>query len=319
MQSLKIILLCMAAAIVYGVCHDQVTARVCVEYFTVGHAAIFCTESPTLLAFGFGTMATWWVGLLLGGLAAIVSRAGSWPKFDATHLIRPITCLLIVMAVASILAGFTGYQLAEGSGYVLPEPFANRVPKDRHHLFFADSLAHLAAYGFGLLGGLILCAGVLVERRRIARAADSATDGTARTDSLFGHWVITISRWTARAISLPLLVLLVLVTLGDGVPNLLTAPLRVRLFVAVVLMVLVGLILAWKREGLGSLLILGGLVLFAASGERFLMGIVLAPWLVTGLCYLVCWLGERRSKGMQELPSPAPRTVDDEPNIGAGT
>ncbi len=158
MQSLKIILLCMASAILYGICHDQVTARVCVEYFTVGHAPIFHTESPTLLAFGWGTMATWWVGLILGVLAALVSRAGSWPKLDAAHLIRPIACLLIVMAVASLLAGITGYQLAKASGLVLPEPFGPRIPKDHHPLFFADSLAHLAAYGVGLLGGLILCA-----------------------------------------------------------------------------------------------------------------------------------------------------------------
>jgi hypothetical protein len=52
-----------------------VTARVCVEYFTVGHAPIFHTESPTLLAFWFGTMATWWVGLILGVLAALAARA----------------------------------------------------------------------------------------------------------------------------------------------------------------------------------------------------------------------------------------------------
>ena len=157
MQFLSIILLCMASAIVYGVCHDQVTARVCVEYFTVGHASIFHTESPTLLAFGFGTLATWWVGLILGVLAALASRAGSWPKHDAARLIRPIACLLIVMAVTSILAGITGYQLAETSNLVLPEPFGPRVPKKHHHPFFADSLAHLAAYGVGLIGGLILC------------------------------------------------------------------------------------------------------------------------------------------------------------------
>jgi hypothetical protein len=73
--SLKIVALCTASAVLYGICHDQVTARVCVEYFTVGHAPIFHTESPTLLAFWFGTMATWWVGLILGVLAALAARA----------------------------------------------------------------------------------------------------------------------------------------------------------------------------------------------------------------------------------------------------
>lgn len=298
MQSLKIILLCMASAIIYGICHDQVTARVCVEYFTVGHAPIFHTESPTLLAFGWGTMATWWVGLILGVLAALISRAGSWPKLDAAHLIRPIACLLIVMAVASLLAGITGYRLAKASGLVLPEPFGPRIPKGRHPLFFADSLAHLAAYGVGLLGGLILCAGVLVQRYRIARAAPLTNDGTARMDLLAEHWVVVISRWTARTIGIPLFGLLVVLTLGEGVPNPLTASLRDNLFGAVVLTMLFGLILAWKWEGVGGLLILGGLVLFATANEPFLLNIVFTPWLVTGLLYLVCWVGKRRVGGV---------------------
>jgi hypothetical protein len=139
LQALKIILLCIASAVVYGVCHDQVTARVCVEYFTVGHEPIFPTESATLLALGFGTMATWWIGLIFGALAALVSRAGSWPKVDAARWIRPIACLLAVMAVASLLAGITGYQLAKASGFVLPEPFGPRVPKGRHGLLFATA------------------------------------------------------------------------------------------------------------------------------------------------------------------------------------
>jgi hypothetical protein len=293
-QSLKIILLCMTSAIIYGICHDQVTARVCIEYFTVGHAPIFHTESPTLLAFCWGTAATWWVGLILGVLAALVSRAGSRPKLDAAHLIAPIACLLIVMAVASLLAGITGYQIAETSGLVLPEPFGPRIPEGHHHLFFADSLAHLAAYGVGLFGGLILCVRVLVLRRRTGRAAPLTNDGTARMNLLSEHWAVVTSRWTAGTIGIPLFGLLVVLTMGDGVSNPFTASRREDLFGTVVLTLLFGLVLAWKWEGVGSLLILGGLVLFATANEATLLNIVLAPWLVTGLLYLVCWVGKRR-------------------------
>ena len=202
------------------------------------------------------------------------------------------------MAVASILAGITGYQLAEASGFVLPEPFGPRVPKDRHHVFFADSLAHLAAYGVGFLGGLLLCARVLVQRRQLARAAALANDGTDHPNLLAEHWVVAVCRWTARTISIPLFGLLVLVTLGDGVPNLLAASLRERLFVTVVSLMLFGLILARKWEGVGGLLILGGLVLFATANEAILLDILLAPWLVTGLLYLACWVGKRRGGGV---------------------
>ena len=49
MEAVKIGILCIAVAVVYGILHDQVTARVCVEYFTIGHPPMFPTNSPTLL------------------------------------------------------------------------------------------------------------------------------------------------------------------------------------------------------------------------------------------------------------------------------
>jgi len=58
-ESLKIILLSIAAVILYGIVHDQVTARMCVEYFTIGHPPIFGTDDPTLLGVGWGILATW--------------------------------------------------------------------------------------------------------------------------------------------------------------------------------------------------------------------------------------------------------------------
>ncbi len=80
MEPLKILLLCVDAAIVYGIMHDQITARIYVEYFTVGHPPVFATDSPMLLAFDWGFIATWWVGLILGVLAIAACRLGKWPK-----------------------------------------------------------------------------------------------------------------------------------------------------------------------------------------------------------------------------------------------
>ena len=286
MASLKIILLCILVAIVYGILHDQVTARVCVEYFTVGHAPIFPTESPTLLAFAWGTFATWWVGLILGVVAALVSRVGSWPKLNAVNLVRPIAGLLIIMAVASLLTGITGYQLAKSNHMVLSEPYGSRIPKDHHWGFFADSLAHLAAYLVGALGGVILCVQAMVQRRRMA---STVHDENACPAWLADPWIIVLCRWTARAISVPLFGLIVVLLLGDGVPNPLTASMRENLLSAIVLILLIGLVLGWKREGFGSFLILGGLVLFTIIDRGILLNIVITPWLTTGLLYLMCW------------------------------
>ncbi len=94
MKATVIVLLCVGAAIGYGILHDEVTARICVEYFTVGHPDLFGTDSPTLLGIGWGIVATWWAGLLLGiPLAGHPSRyggsAGAAPQTDCAGFGSP--------------------------------------------------------------------------------------------------------------------------------------------------------------------------------------------------------------------------------------
>src|SRR5260370_36733472 len=105
MQAIAILVISILAAVIYGVLHDQVTARICVEYFTVGHPPVFHTDDPTLLGIGWGIIATWWVGLLLGVPLAIVARAGSRPKRSARSLVRPIAILMGANAVCALIAG----------------------------------------------------------------------------------------------------------------------------------------------------------------------------------------------------------------------
>ena len=93
MHSPKIVLLCMASAIIYGIGHDQVTARVCVEYFTIGHAPLFPTASPTLLAL------LWDLGNVVGRpdprrLGRVGLQGRIVAEARAADLTRPIACLL---------------------------------------------------------------------------------------------------------------------------------------------------------------------------------------------------------------------------------
>ncbi len=175
MEFIKIVILGVVAACVYGIAQDQVTARVCVEYFTIGHPPIFDTDSPTLLAFGWGIVATWWVGLPLGLLVGLTSRVGGWPRFTWRNLLRPVTVVLCVMGVISLTAGVTGYFVASEGGVRLVEPLASRVAAGRHVLFLADLWAHLAAYGAGFLGGVGLCFWCIVTRgrRAVTKAKES--------------------------------------------------------------------------------------------------------------------------------------------------
>jgi hypothetical protein len=167
MQFLNIVLLCIIAAVVYGIAHDQVTARVCVEYFTIGHPAIFGTKDPTLLAIGWGVIATWWVGLLLGIPLALVARAGRSPKRSVGSLVRPIMLLLLVMATLALAAGIVGWVLANNQIVYLIGPLASNVPADRHVPFIAVLWAHAASYLVGSVGGIVMMVRVWRSRKSL--------------------------------------------------------------------------------------------------------------------------------------------------------
>jgi hypothetical protein len=169
MQYLAVFLLSILAAVTYGIIHDQFTARICVEYFTIAHPPVFATMDPTLLGIGWGIIATWWVGAILGVPLALAARLGRWPKRSAASLVKPIAVLLIIMACCAALAGAAGYFLGNSGWLTLGKALAQRIPAVRYPRFFADAFAHLASYGVGLLGGLVLVVWVIDSRRRTER------------------------------------------------------------------------------------------------------------------------------------------------------
>jgi hypothetical protein len=164
MESVKIIATCILAAILYGIVHDQFTARICVEYFTIFHPPVFTTQSPTLLAFGWGIIATWWVGAFLGVLLAIASRGGSRPTLSVTFLIPRISVLLLVMAGCAVISGIAGYLWGG-----IPDYVATLLPPSQHRRFLADWWAHNASYASGFVGGIILCGMVYKTRVDLSR------------------------------------------------------------------------------------------------------------------------------------------------------
>jgi hypothetical protein len=170
---LAILGLCVTAAVIYGIVHDQITARVCVEYFTIGHPPIFGTDSPTLLGIGWGIVATWWMGLFLGIPLAIAARAGSRPKREIRSLVRPIGQLLLVMAACALVMGIVGYLSADAGRFRLAGPLARAVPADRHARFVADLFAHNASYAVGFFGGLLVIARVWRSRRAAGMASET--------------------------------------------------------------------------------------------------------------------------------------------------
>lgn len=166
---LAIVVLAELAAITYGVLHDQVTIRICLEYFTEAHPKVLDDPSPTLLAATWGVLATWWVGLPLGILLAMAARWGPGPTRDAASLVRPLARLLLFMGSAAVLAAVIGYLAHILAWHPLEGYWAEQLTAERHARFQSAWWAHLASYGFAAFGGLWLVGRVALQRRGAAR------------------------------------------------------------------------------------------------------------------------------------------------------
>lgn len=164
MEALKIAVICVIAAVLYGIIHDQFTARICIEYFIIFHPPIFHTQSPTLLGIGWGILATWWVGVFFAVPMIWAARAGSKPALRASELLPSIASLLVVMAASAVLFGMTGYVLAR-SGVLDTDWLTFTASPAMRYRFMADWWAHTASYGTAFVGGVVLC--VMTYRRRL--------------------------------------------------------------------------------------------------------------------------------------------------------
>jgi len=178
MESIKIIVFSVLAAITYGIIHDQITAHICVEYFTIGHVRVIQSESPFILALVWGFIATWWVGLSLGLLLAFSSRVGKYPKLTYKDLKEPMLTLLIFMFCIAFIVGVIGFTTSKLGIFFLVRRLATRVPEEQHSLFLTAGWAHSASYLAGIAGGIILCIKTWNKRKKI-RTKDSCNQLSA--------------------------------------------------------------------------------------------------------------------------------------------
>lgn len=165
-EAVRIILFATGAAIVYGVLHDQVTAHLCVEYFTVAHPPVFPTASPFLLALGWGVIATWWVGLPLGLALATAARLGHRRKLGVRDLGRPVLTLMLVSALCAFAGGVMGAVLVARGWPGALMGWERIIPPDRHAVFAAALWAHTMSYAAGIIGGVIVIGHTIWRRVR---------------------------------------------------------------------------------------------------------------------------------------------------------
>lgn len=116
---------------------------------------------------------------------------------------------------------------------------------------------------------------------------------------------VAVLRWTARIISVALFILIAFITITEGVPNPFAASLKDNLLGVAFSTMTVGLLVGWKWEGIGGLLILGWATVFAVLNHDYgdWPNVLTVVWLVTGLLYLACWWRTSRCLAGEE-PKP---------------
>jgi hypothetical protein len=169
-EGAKIIAFSVFCAVIYGVLHDQVTAHVAVEYFTIAHPPVFPTQDPFWLAMGWGVIATWWMGVILGASLAVSARMGRWPKASLRDVRRPIILLMAISGALAMSFGALGWAITDLRVPGTIDFWANEIDPSRHARFAFAAWAHSVSYLVGAIGGLMICVRILARRRALACA-----------------------------------------------------------------------------------------------------------------------------------------------------
>lgn len=102
--------------------------------------------------------------------------------------------------------------------------------------------------------------------------------------------VLLLMRWPARIVGTLLLLLMLAIAIGEGgPPNPWTQPWQVNVELHLMFAMWIGMLLAWRWEGLGGALMIGGAAAFCAmeaQAPNLLFGAILA----CGGLYITCWL-----------------------------
>lgn len=162
---LRAAVLGLAGMVGYAALQDQVSARLCPEYFTVFHPPIPGLTDPTLLGVAWGFLGAWWGGLLAG----VAATVGGRPPLAVRDLVRPFGLLLSAVAGVTALTGYTVWDHARAFDVSVGPYPASVVPPERQRGLLVVACYHLSAYATGIVGSVVLCVWITAERGRRAR------------------------------------------------------------------------------------------------------------------------------------------------------
>lgn len=100
--------------------------------------------------------------------------------------------------------------------------------------------------------------------------------------------LVTALRWLARVLAAGQVALVLLIAIGEGPPNPINQPGEVQIEFLGMGLILTGLILGWKWEGLGGIMALAGIAIFHAIEGKLWINPFFALFALTGILFLIC-------------------------------
>lgn len=172
MQFLAIVLLSGLSAISYGILHDGISGRICLEYFTVGQSEDFLPAYPAWFVLSHSIITTSWAGIAFGVALALAARQGSAPKLKAVFFVKPLTGLVFVVAIGAVFGGVVGWVAAIQKWHELTHELELHVPVGKREAYIVVWWANLMSYAGGLVGGGVLVYWTWRKRQAFARMVE---------------------------------------------------------------------------------------------------------------------------------------------------
>jgi hypothetical protein len=148
----------------YAILQDQVSARLCPEYFTIFHQPIPGLTDPTLLGIAWGFLGSWWGGALMGYSAGLTATVGEKPPLPFRTIFRGMLLIMGAVAIMAILVGVSTARHVQLLGVTIDEQAMLGVPIDNQRNAFIVANYHMVAYATAIVGSVILCLGLARQR-----------------------------------------------------------------------------------------------------------------------------------------------------------
>lgn len=119
-------------------------------------------------------------------------------------------------------------------------------------------------------------------------------------------------RWTARTLAGHMVMLILALAIGhalssEGLSNPFEHPLPVQLEFAGMLVILAGMIVGWKWQKIGGLLIIGGMLIFHITAGKFWLNWVFGLFDLAGILFLLSWWMDKKVKNKQYIKTSKPQ------------